>query len=455
MPVRPRIARHRAVATSAVCGLPRTSPSSSNIESPPITIPSKPGIRGDAGRDIRRLAAGEQQHVLVGVEAPASRLPRPAAMTASSSTSGAMVTRLDPGLPQQHEPGGRRRGEADPHGFTVAARPARLWNARGVDASTGSATAGDELDLDVTGVAHGGVFVGRHGADPTTGRGGRVVFVPDAIPGERVRVRLTDVGEEVRSGAARRSRSWTPRRTGVRTSGAQADVDVPPRAAPGRCGLRAHRARAPAGRSSSRCSPTRCSASAASSLPVDVPAPARRLRRDGELARETPDGTGWRTRVSLHVDADGRVGPFAARSHRVIPVDDLPLATAGGRARRAAARAAAGPAASTSCSPPTAGCASSRRARLRRRAGAAPRRGEVGRPSASGGRGSSASMPAGSGRCTASPRDARTARRVATAARGRRRRADGVLDPDAWHLDLYGGVGLFAATLGELGGAPA
>ncbi|MFT4221297.1 MAG: class I SAM-dependent RNA methyltransferase, partial [Microbacterium sp.] len=26
------------------------------------------------------------------------------------------------------------------------------------------------------------------------------------------------------------------------------------------------------------------------------------------------------------------------------------------------------------------------------------------------------------------------------------------VDPDAWHLDLYGGVGLFAAALGELGG---
>ena len=26
------------------------------------------------------------------------------------------------------------------------------------------------------------------------------------------------------------------------------------------------------------------------------------------------------------------------------------------------------------------------------------------------------------------------------------------LDPDAWHLDLYGGVGLFAAALAELGG---
>ena len=34
-----------------------------------------------------------------------------------------------------------------------------------------------------------------------------------------------------------------------------------------------------------------------------------------------------------------------------------------------------------------------------------------------------------------------------------RLRADGpAIDPEAWHLDLYGGVGLFAATLGDLGG---
>jgi len=40
------------------------------------------------------------------------------------------------------------------------------------------------------------------------------------------------------------------------------------------------------------------------------------------------DGTGWRTRVRLHVDESGRPGPYAARSHRVIPVTELPLATA-------------------------------------------------------------------------------------------------------------------------------
>jgi predicted RNA-binding protein with TRAM domain len=40
---------------------------------------------------------------------------------------------------------------------------------------------GDVIDLDLTGVAHGGVFVARVPADD--GRG-RVVFVPDTLPGE-------------------------------------------------------------------------------------------------------------------------------------------------------------------------------------------------------------------------------------------------------------------------------
>ena len=42
----------------------------------------------------------------------------------------------------------------------------------------------DEVELDITNVAHGGVFVARHE--------GRVVFVPDTLPGERVRARIAD-----------------------------------------------------------------------------------------------------------------------------------------------------------------------------------------------------------------------------------------------------------------------
>ncbi|MEK6343465.1 MAG: TRAM domain-containing protein, partial [Curtobacterium sp.] len=43
---------------------------------------------------------------------------------------------------------------------------------------------GTLLELDVTGIAHGGISVARHE--------GRVVFVSDAIPGERVTARVTE-----------------------------------------------------------------------------------------------------------------------------------------------------------------------------------------------------------------------------------------------------------------------
>ena len=45
-----------------------------------------------------------------------------------------------------------------------------------------STTTARTVELDITNVAHGGVFVARHE--------GRVVFVPDTLPGERVRARI-------------------------------------------------------------------------------------------------------------------------------------------------------------------------------------------------------------------------------------------------------------------------
>ena len=46
---------------------------------------------------------------------------------------------------------------------------------------------GDEVELEIGNVAHGGVCVARAG-----GPGGRVVFVRYALPGERALVRITD-----------------------------------------------------------------------------------------------------------------------------------------------------------------------------------------------------------------------------------------------------------------------
>jgi tRNA/tmRNA/rRNA uracil-C5-methylase (TrmA/RlmC/RlmD family) len=292
--------------------------------------------------------------------------------------------------------------------------------------------AGDAVDLDVTGVAHGGVFVARHE--------GRVVFVPDAIPGERVRARVTDTRKSSfwRADALEVLDASVDRRAHVWSA---ADIDVPPERRAGGADF-GHIVLA-----------------RQRQLKLDVFADAlQRIGRFDDLAvsmqepassgagtGETADGTGWRTRVSLHVDDEGRIGPFAARSHTVVPVDDLPLATPA--VERAAARL---------------------------RSGAAPGRIDLVQPA--------------DGRVRVLPRPDRpvgapAAPEVVTERVGDREfRVDAggfwqvhrlaaatltelvkaelravrpggtAIDPDAWHLDLYGGVGLFAATLGELGG---
>ena len=174
---------------------------------------------------------------------------------------------------------------------------------------------GDLLDLDIADVAHGGVFVGRHE--------GRVVFVPDAIPGERVRVRLTDTSkasfwrgevlEVLDASSHRQQHVWR-----------QADIDVAPENRPGGADFGhidiRHQRRLKAhviGDALQRFAGIEASVLV---HPAGV--------GDDERTWERPEATRWRTRVSLHVDADGAVGPYAARSHRVVRFDDLPLATA-------------------------------------------------------------------------------------------------------------------------------
>jgi tRNA/tmRNA/rRNA uracil-C5-methylase (TrmA/RlmC/RlmD family) len=173
---------------------------------------------------------------------------------------------------------------------------------------------GPVLDLEVERIAHGGVAVARHE--------GRVVFVADAIPGERVRARVTDARKDrfwradtvevLDASADRREHVWT-----------EASVDRAPehRAGGAEFGhIRMPRQRALKGE-------------------VLTEALQRFARIEHEVVVEpvettlAPDtdaeaGTGWRTRVRLHVDEAGRVGPYASRSHRVIPVRDLPLAVA-------------------------------------------------------------------------------------------------------------------------------
>ncbi|NRD08253.1 class I SAM-dependent RNA methyltransferase [Rathayibacter agropyri] len=168
---------------------------------------------------------------------------------------------------------------------------------------------GAEIELDVSNVAHGGVFVARHE--------GRVVFVPDVLPGERVLARVSEVRhdsfwraeplEVLEASEHRVEHVWAEaalsRRPEERVGGAEfghADLAYQ--------------------RELKRL--------------VLVDSFARFARRDVSVdvapiaGDDAAGGLGWRTRNRLHVDDDGRVGPYAARSHHVVTVATLPLVTA-------------------------------------------------------------------------------------------------------------------------------
>ncbi|GGF13732.1 class I SAM-dependent RNA methyltransferase [Subtercola lobariae] len=171
---------------------------------------------------------------------------------------------------------------------------------------------GTTVELEVTNVAHGGVGVAR--------LDGRVVFVADAIPGETVLARIS---------ADDHASFWRAETTSV--------IDPSPHRRP-HVWQSAALERDPDAR-----------AGGAEFGHIDLPWQRElkrqvivdSLQRFAKLTDHTAldvvvepvagddaaNGLGWRSRVSLHVDSDGIVGPYAARSHRVVAVPDLPLAT--------------------------------------------------------------------------------------------------------------------------------
>jgi len=184
---------------------------------------------------------------------------------------------------------------------------------RQAPASDTTSAVGSEIELDITNVAHGGIFVARHE--------GRVIFVSDTLPGERVRARLTE---------ANHKSFWRAETVAV--------VDAAPERQP-HVWASAALDRAPEERaggaefghielSFQRELKRRVLADALQRMAGIETSVAVEAVPVGEHASpgDAMDGTGWRTRISLHVADDGTVGPYAARSHRVIPVNDLPLA---------------------------------------------------------------------------------------------------------------------------------
>ncbi|ROS61789.1 tRNA/tmRNA/rRNA uracil-C5-methylase (TrmA/RlmC/RlmD family) [Frigoribacterium sp. PhB160] len=170
---------------------------------------------------------------------------------------------------------------------------------------------GREVELDVTGIAHGGISVAR--------LDGRVVFVSDTLPGERVVARVTDDRKKsfwraetvavLEPSEHRREHVWSAAALDVAPERRAGGAEFGHIALPHQRALKAQVIRDAL---------VRTGGMGEAEATVEVAA----LPGDDERG-----GTGWRTRVRLHVDADGRPGPYAVRSHTVVHVDDLPLAT--------------------------------------------------------------------------------------------------------------------------------
>ncbi|HEV8650502.1 MAG TPA: TRAM domain-containing protein, partial [Actinomycetes bacterium] len=153
------------------------------------------------------------------------------------------------------------------------------------------------------GVAHGGEAVARL-AD------GRAVFIPYAIPGERVRVRVTEVRPRFARAELVEVLEPSPDR-----------VEPPcPHFGPGRCGGCAWQHIRPAVQAELKARLVREQLAHVGGLDAVPVRPSLRPEAPGQ-----PEGFGYRERATLTAGADGRLGFLRAASHEVHPVDRCPL----------------------------------------------------------------------------------------------------------------------------------
>jgi tRNA/tmRNA/rRNA uracil-C5-methylase (TrmA/RlmC/RlmD family) len=155
---------------------------------------------------------------------------------------------------------------------------------------------GESFEVDVGPVAHGGHCVARYE--------GRVVFVRHALPGERVRVTVTEGGAT--------SKFWRADATEVLSPSPERVAPPCPWAGPGRCG---------------GCDWQHASLAAQRELKAAVVREqlAHLAGLESEVVVEAVPGDvgglGWRTRIHYAVDADGRAGLRRHRSHDVVRID--------------------------------------------------------------------------------------------------------------------------------------
>ena len=160
---------------------------------------------------------------------------------------------------------------------------------------------GAEITLEVGPVAHGGHCVARHE--------GRVVFVRHALPGERVKARLTEAEPD--------ARFWRADAVEVLQASPDRVPSAWPEAGPGGVG-------------------------GAELAHVSLPAQRRwkadviseQMQRLARLITDVtveevpgaPDGLHWRTRIELVTNRSGLAGMHRHRSREIVPLSSMPLA---------------------------------------------------------------------------------------------------------------------------------
>lgn len=167
---------------------------------------------------------------------------------------------------------------------------------------------GEVIELEITGVAHGGLCVGRYD--------GQVVFVRHTLPGERVRARVSDAPNHGRF--VRADTEAVLRAAAQRVS--------PPCPYAGVCG---------------GCDWQHASLAAQRSLKASVireqltrlghEDPERWMDLEVETVPGDNEGLGWRTRMRYAVDAKGRAGLRGYRAHDIVPIDTCVIAAPGVR----------------------------------------------------------------------------------------------------------------------------
>jgi tRNA/tmRNA/rRNA uracil-C5-methylase (TrmA/RlmC/RlmD family) len=163
---------------------------------------------------------------------------------------------------------------------------------------------GDEVEVDVTAIAHGGHCIARHD--------GQVLFVRHTIPGERVLARVTETGAGERFVRADAVAVVTPSPDRVRPPC--------PFAGPGLCG---------------GCDLQHVALPRQRALKAEVVREqmARLAHLDLDVVVEPvpgdDHGLDWRTRVEFAVDGQGRAGLRRHRSHDVVEVDHCRIAAPG------------------------------------------------------------------------------------------------------------------------------